>query len=355
MPPRRTRPAAACSSSSCRSGSGRRPPAQVGARREHAQPGARRVDEGTVEVGELRRQLETVGVDHGDVCRAEPADVLLQLAGTCLVQLDGRHLTGEHRRLAAGRRAQVERPLAGARADGEPCQLRPAALRPDRPGGKGPLVDPLDAVRARQVGRLTRRVTPDEPHDRLGRLVLCAHERERVLLAEIAAPDVPDPVGIGVLERPLRERREQRREAVGEAAQHGVREGDRTLEPGAPDELHGLVHGGVAGDALDVAELVRAEPERCANGRVEPRHRPPCERLDGVVDRPDALHRAVGEPPGQREVAVVQALGRGAERPVGVGVVLEHAPQHLVGGRAGRAYRRPRSHASYAIRFPPSG
>ena len=151
--------------------------------------------------------------------------------------------------------------------------------------------------------------------------------------------------------------REQRLDPVGEPAEHGVRERDRPLEPGAAHELDRLVHGRVAGHAVEVAELVRAEPERREHRRVELAHRPLAERLDRVVERAHPLHRAERELPRERPVAVVELLRRRAKRPVGVRVILEDAPEDLVGGRAGGrdAQRRPRRNASYCIRLPPSG
>ena len=48
----------------------------------------------------------------------------------------------------------------------------------------------------------------DEAYDRLGRLVLRAHEGERGFLSEVAAPDVEDPVRVRMLERTFRQRLE---------------------------------------------------------------------------------------------------------------------------------------------------
>ena len=131
-------------------------------------------------------------------------------------------------------------------------------------------------------------------------------------VAEVAAPDVPDPVRVRLLQRPVGERVEERPDPVGDAAQDGVRERDGALQPGAADELDGLVHRGVAGDALEPAELVRAEAQRGAHGRVELRDAAAAEGLDRVVDRPHALDGAVREPLRQRAVALVEARGGGA-------------------------------------------
>ena len=117
--------------------------------------------------------------------------------------------------------------------------------------------------------------------------------------------------------------------------------------PRRADELDRLVHGRVHGD-LRVGELVGAEPQCRLHRMVEPLDRPAAELLDPVIERADALDRPVGEPLGQRPVARVDALGRAAKGAVGVGVVLEHAPDRLEGRapRRGNAHRSPRRNAS---------
>ena len=57
----------------------------------------------------------------------------------------------KHRRLAAGRGADVEGSLSLARSDGEPGELRAPALGPDAPFGNRGLVDPIHVPRARNV------------------------------------------------------------------------------------------------------------------------------------------------------------------------------------------------------------
>ena len=180
------------------------------------------------------------------------------------------------------------------------------------------------------------------------RLVLRPHQGEGLLFAEIAPPELPDPVRVGVLERPFREAGEERLDPVRETPEHGVREGDRPLEPSPANELDRLVHSGVARHAVQVAELVRAEPQRRQHRRIELAHRPLAERLDRMVERPLPLHRAEGELPRERAVAIVE-VGRGApKRPVGVRTLFGDAQEDVVSGPpCGRdLHLRPRTKAS---------
>ena len=131
-------------------------------------------------------------------------------------------------------------------------------------------------------------------------------------------------------ERRFRRRRlgellEKRGDAVGEPAKHGVRERDGTLQTRAPDELDGLVHCRVPGDALDEAELVGAESQRRSHRRVEPVDSPAPEPLDRVVERARALHGAVREPLRERSVTVVETGHGGAQCSIRVRAFLEHA------------------------------
>ena len=94
------------------------------------------------------------------------------------------------------------------------------------------------------------------------------------------------------------------------------------------DELDRLVRGRVRSD-VEVAELVRAEAERCEHRRVELAHGPAAERLDRVVERPHALHGSVRELLRERALARVEVRRRGAQRAVRVRLLLEHAPHDL--------------------------
>jgi len=178
------------------------------------------------------------------------------------------------------------------------------------------------------------------------RLVLRPHQRECLLLPEIASPDVPDPVWVRVFERPFRERGQQIVDSVGDTAQHRVREGHGPLEPCPPYELDRLVHGGIARHAVEKAELVRAEPERGPHGWIELPNRPLAKGLDCVVERAHALHRSVGELPCERAITVAETFRGRPKRPVGIRLVLEHAPQHLVSDPACRRdHRSPRTNS----------
>ena len=77
---------------------------------------------------------------------AGPPDVLLELACPGLVHLEATTSPREHRRLAAGRRAEIEHSLSLLRADAEP---RPAAS-PGSAARSDPLRKPV-----RRCGRLT--------------------------------------------------------------------------------------------------------------------------------------------------------------------------------------------------------
>ena len=156
--------------------------------------------------------------------------------------------------------------------------------------------------------------------------------------------------------RRVGQRRDERADPVREPAQDGVRERHRPLETGTSHELDRLVHRRVARDPVDERELIRAEAKRRPDGSIESRDPSSAERLDRVVERADALDRAVREPLGERAVAFVQPGDRRPESAVRVRVVLEDAQQDVESRGACRAYgRRPRSHASYAMRRPPSG
>ncbi len=333
MPPGRTRSAAERSSASWRSGRGVARQRRSGRcartpRPEHGASTSARSKPSSSGGRAVPSRL-----DDRDVGAAHPREVLAQLARAGRIDLDRRHVAAQLPRLPARCRAEVEHALAVRRADAEAGELRAAALRPDPPVGHQRLVHALDAKGARQVRllRAGRRLAAHEPDDCLERLVHRPHQGERAVFAEHSHEGLVDPVGVRLLQRPVGQRVEERLDPVGQPSHHRVRERDGPLEPGAADELDRLVDGRVL-RGVGVAELVRAEPQRRTHRRVELPHRPPAERLDRVVERPYALHRAVGEPLRERALALVEALGGAAEGAVGIRVLLEHAQQHLVRG-----------------------
>ena len=64
------------------------------------------------------------------------------------------------------------------------------------------------------------------------------------------------------------------------------------------------------------------------------------ERRHDVVEGPAPLHGPVDELLGERALAAVEPARLALERAVGVGALLEHAPQHNVGDLAGGAHPR---------------
>ena len=118
-------------------------------------------------------------------------------------------------------------------------------------------------------------------------------------------------------------------------------------KPRVADELDDLVDHGVR-RSLAPGDLVAGDPKRGQHGRVEVARGPAPEQVDPVVDRADALNRAVGDPLGERPVAWVETGGGGRHRPVRVRLVLEDPAHHLVGrGAGGRRHARiPRRNSS---------
>ena len=315
-------------------------PAQVGPRREHAEPRAGRVDESAVEPVQVVRQVASVGADDARARGTEPAQVLRELAGPALVHLDRYHVARQHGRLATGCGTEVEHPLPRFRPDREGRELGAGALRPDAPLRDRVLVDVLDVPGTGDVRvRLACDLTADDPHHGGGRAVLGLHQCARLAGAEVAPPRLGDPVGVGVRERSLPGRRVRKLLHLGpalggEAPEDGVREGHRALEPSPAHELHRLVHGRVARDAVEEDELEGAEAQRRPHRRVEAPDGPPADRLDRVIERAGSLHGAVSELPRESAVAVAQPGGRAAEGAVGVCLALEDPQQHVEGSRA---------------------
>ena len=166
----------------------------------------------------------------------------------------------------------------------------------------------------------------EDPHPLVGELQRPREELVLVVVQEAFAPRLGHERGhlVGG---------ERRRHLVlrgdPDEPQDGVRERDRPLEPGTADELDRLVHRRVARHAVEVPELEGTEAERGPHRRVELPHRPLPQRLERVVERPHPLHRPVRELPRERPVALVEPRRGAAEGPVGVRLLLEHAPDHL--------------------------
>ncbi len=237
----------------------------------------------------------------------------------------------------AAHRSSVRSPSREPTA--RPASCDPRLCGQTRPSASAGSSIRVDAVRVRDVRRVAVDLAADEPHDRLRRIVLGAHERECVLFPPLPPPGLGDPVGIGMGESSLRgspcgkvpER---------EPPQDGVRELHGPFQPRLADELHGLAHRRIGGDRIQVGELVGADPESGAHRRVELAHRAAADLLERVVERADALDGAVGDPLGQRAVALVEAGGGGCESAVGVGVLLEDAEDDVVGDTACRRDHR---------------
>ena len=219
------------------------------------------------------------------------------------------------RRLAAGRRARVEHALAIARTEDERRQLRRTAHR------SHPLdVDRLDDIGAGHVGRLADRL--GGAHLERGRLVLRAHQGERILVAEVARPDLGDPVGIRLLDRPFGKRRDEALQALREAPHDGVRERHRALEPRLAHELDRVVDDRVLG-LIGECELVRAQPQRSLDrSTVELAHGTLAELLDAEVESAGALYGPVREGVARERGRARRALPPPPRRVRGSGVGL---------------------------------
>ena len=215
MPPGLVRSAAARSSSSCSSGSGCARQRRSGRRASTPSPehGASTSARSKPRSSSSRTSALTTrtfgpSARRPSRSRARPA-----------MQLDRGDLAVQHRRLAAGRRAGVEHALAFLRADDERGELRrrgsSAACAPSRRRARRTYAP------GTSVGSPTGSAARTSS---CGRLVLRAHQRERVLRAEVARPDLGDPVGIRLLDRTFRQRRDEAVEALREPAHDGVRE-----------------------------------------------------------------------------------------------------------------------------------
>ena len=98
---------------------------------------------------------------------------------------------------------------------------------------------------------------------------------------------------------------------------------------------------------LGERNLVRAETQRGADGRIELRYRPAAQRFDPVIQRPQPLDRPEGEPLRERAIALVELRGGCGKSPIGISAVLKDA-EHGVERRAPRwtDHRSPRTNLS---------
>ena len=279
-------------------------PAEIGPGCEDAEPRARSVDERPVEARQLLRQSAAVGADDLDVRRSEPA------RRSPRARARGRR---SPRRRRPRRRASS--PCLPARRRGR-APARPQRRRPRarRAGSRRSAATP--GPRRMRSRRRARRARRRERPDRARRRSRLARAGRRspgaTFWARISAsaPSAPrsrhhvsatqsgyecataasSHVESGRASTPAAP-------LVGEAAEHGVRERHRPLEPRPADELDRLVDGRVAGHAVEEDELVGAEAQRRAHGGIETADRPAAGDLDRVVERAGALHRAVRELP----------------------------------------------------------
>ena len=104
----------------------------------------------------------------------------------------------------AAQRSSMRSP--GCAPTQRPASWEPRLCGQTRPSASASSSTRCDAPRAGNVRRLAFDLAANEADDGLRRLVLRAHQRERPLLAEIAPPDVPDPVRVRMLQRPLGQR-----------------------------------------------------------------------------------------------------------------------------------------------------
>jgi hypothetical protein len=118
-------------------------------------------------------------------------------------------------------------------------------------------IDRVDDVRPGHIGLFAHGLRRANLEPR--RLVLGAHQIEGDLAPEVARPDLGDPIRVGVLERPLRERGHEPLQAVRKFAHDGVRERHRTLEARGPYKLDAVVADRMVG-LVGECELVGAEP-----------------------------------------------------------------------------------------------
>ena len=222
MPPGRTRSAAARSSVELELRQRPRAPAQVGPPGEHAEPGARRVDERAVEPGQLRGQRVASALDDGDVRRRRAArrSPRARARGP-----RGARPRRPRRRAASPCRPAPRRGRASARRRALPT-ASPASCDPRLCGQMRPSASACSSTRSTRYAPGTsvgspRRVAADEPDDGLRRLVLRPHQlaappRRRARATRARAIQSGYECLSAASAACLRQRRQQRPDPVGE-------------------------------------------------------------------------------------------------------------------------------------------
>ena len=320
MPPGLTARPPRAASASCSSGSGWPRQRRSGRAAEHAEPGARRVDEHAVEPAQLGGERERVAFDDGDVRGAEP------LARSPAARGRGPGAARPRRHLApascvafppgAAHRSSVRSPCCEPTTS--PASWEPTLCGQTRPGRERVLVDAVDVQRAGELGigpppptgPRRRRV---QPHDELAaarsapasarapaRRRARATRRRRPSPGTSAAAPPARGVASGSAARSGRRPSASRRST---AFVNGTARSSRARR----DELDRLRHRRVVGD-LRVGELVRAEPQRRPHRRVELAHRPAAERAR-------SRGRASGRAGSSRTRAAAPARGRAGRAP----------------------------------------
>ena len=185
----------------------------------------------------------------------------------------------------AAHRSRIRSP--GCAPTASAGELRPAALRPDEPVARATRCGIRSTRqgsresrrRARRGTSRPRAVTPD---GRLGGSFCAAMSASaRRGRARARRSRRPSPgTSAGARPRSVSSRRASRaaRRPLGEPAHDRVRERHGALEPGRAHQLDRLVRRGMRRHRVDEAELVGAETQRGAHGRIELAHGPAAER-----------------------------------------------------------------------------
>ena len=166
-----------------------------------------------------------------------------------LVHLDRDHLAGEHRRLAArARRRGRARARLRCEPTASPASCEPRLCGQIRPSASACLVDAVDARTRRECRSARPSISPRTSRTTVSGGSFCA----RISASASSSPrsrrqTSADPVGIRVLERPLRQRRRAAR-AIPSARRRRTAfvNGTARSSRARAHELDRLVHGRVA-------------------------------------------------------------------------------------------------------------